>query len=102
MSENSCYLVAGCPGQRELGHLAVWSVSSAKAGNGVDCLRDGRRDTFWQSDGSQPHFVNIQFQRKVELMELHLFLDYKTDESYTPSKVSIRAGTALHDLQVGT
>lgn len=33
---------------REIGHLAVWSVSSAKAGNGVDALRDGRKDTFWQ------------------------------------------------------
>ncbi len=33
---------------REIGHQAVWGVSSAKAGNGVDCLRDGRKDTFWQ------------------------------------------------------
>ena len=35
-------------GLREVGHLATWTVSSAKAGNGVDCLRDGRMDTFWQ------------------------------------------------------
>jgi hypothetical protein len=35
-------------GQQEVGHLAVWSVTSAKAGNGVELLRDGSTDTFWQ------------------------------------------------------
>lgn len=38
---------------------------SAKPGNGVELLRDNREDTYWQSDGVQPHVVNIQFQRKV-------------------------------------
>ena len=33
---------------REIGHLAGWSVTSAKPGNGVELLRDGRNDTFWQ------------------------------------------------------
>jgi len=33
---------------REIGGLATWAVSSAKAGNGVECLRDERLDTFWQ------------------------------------------------------
>lgn len=33
---------------REMGGLAVWSVTSGKPGNGVDMLRDGREDTFWQ------------------------------------------------------
>ena len=35
-------------GKQEVGHLAVWSVTSAKAGNGVELLRDGSTDTFWQ------------------------------------------------------
>ncbi|XP_069861418.1 anaphase-promoting complex subunit 10-like isoform X1 [Dipodomys merriami] len=30
-------------------------------GFGVDRLRDGNLETNWQSDGSQPHLVNIQF-----------------------------------------
>lgn len=34
-------------------------------GNGVDLLRDGRTDTYWQSDGNPPHLINIMFQRKV-------------------------------------
>lgn len=35
-------------GLREVGHLACWSVTSAKPGNGVELLRDGRTDTYWQ------------------------------------------------------
>ncbi len=50
---------------REIGSLAVWSVSSAKPGNGVELLRDNNTDTYWQSDGMQPHMVSIQFQHKV-------------------------------------
>lgn len=50
---------------REIGRLAVWSVTTAKPGNGVELLRDGRDDTYWQSDGAQPHLVNVQFQKKV-------------------------------------
>ena len=37
--------------RREIGDLAVWSLSSAKTGNGVDQIRDGLITTFWQSDG---------------------------------------------------
>jgi hypothetical protein len=32
--------------------------------------------------------------------ELQLLLDYKLDESYTPQRVSVRAGTGCHDLKV--
>ena len=59
---------AGLPSEkshREIGGLAVWTVTSAKPGNGVELLRDGRTDTYWQSDGLQPHLVNLQFQRRV-------------------------------------
>ncbi|KAK9823338.1 hypothetical protein WJX72_002036 [[Myrmecia] bisecta] len=84
---------------RELGKLAVWSVTSAKPGNGVELLRDGQEGTYWQSDGTQPHLVNIQFQKKVRLQELAIYLDYKLDESYTPNKLSVRAGTSFHDLK---
>ena len=83
----------------EIGKLAVWSVTSAKPGNGVELLRDNNLDTYWQSDGAQPHLVNVQFQRKVRIRELALYADYKLDESYTPSKISVRAGNSFHDLR---
>ena len=85
--------------KREVGHLAVWSVASAKPGNGVELLRDDDLATFWQSDGAQPHVVNAQFQHKAELCEIALWCEYKMDESYTPSLISIRAGASCHDLR---
>lgn len=32
----------------EIGNEAVWILSSAKAGNGIEQLRDGDTNTFWQ------------------------------------------------------
>ena len=84
---------------REIGDQAVWSLSTAKPGNGVDQLRDSSTDTYWQSDGPQPHLVNIQFHKKMRIQEIAIYTDYKPDESYTPSKIAIRAGTMFHDLQ---
>ncbi|KAH9778099.1 Anaphase-promoting complex subunit 10 [Citrus sinensis] len=84
---------------REMGKKAAWSVSSCKPGNGVSALRDDNLDTYWQSDGAQPHLVNIQFQKKVKLQLVVLYVDFKLDESYTPSKISVRAGDGFHNLK---
>ncbi|KAL5202727.1 hypothetical protein ABZP36_013679 [Zizania latifolia] len=84
---------------REMAKTAAWSVSSCKPGNGVASLRDDNLDTYWQSDGAQPHLVNIQFQKKVQLQLLVLYVDFKLDESYTPSKISVRAGDGFHNLK---
>ncbi|CAK9322543.1 unnamed protein product [Citrullus colocynthis] len=84
---------------REMGKKAAWSVSSCKPGNGVSALRDDNLETYWQSDGVQPHLVNIQFQKKVKLQLVVLYVDFKLDESYTPSKISIRAGDGFHNLK---
>ncbi|KAK9993587.1 hypothetical protein SO802_023290 [Lithocarpus litseifolius] len=84
---------------REMGKKAAWSVSSCKPGNGVSALRDENLETYWQSDGAQPHLVNIQFQKKVMLQLVVLYVDFKLDESYTPSKISIRAGNGFHNLK---
>ncbi len=36
---------------------------------------------------------------QVKLTALAILLDFKLDESYTPSKISIRAGTTQADLK---
>ncbi|XP_063757237.1 anaphase-promoting complex subunit 10-like isoform X1 [Eleginops maclovinus] len=84
---------------REIGSQAVWSLSSCKPGFGVDQLRDDNLETYWQSDGSQPHLVNIQFRRRTTVKLLCIYADYKSDESYTPSKISVRVGNNFHNLQ---
>ncbi|XP_037087221.1 anaphase-promoting complex subunit 10-like [Pollicipes pollicipes] len=84
---------------REVGNQAVWSLSTCKPGFGVDQLRDHCLETYWQSDGPQPHLINIQFKRKTTIQQVCIYSDFKQDESYTPNRVSIRAGTSFHDLR---
>uniref|UniRef100_A0A0K0FVC7 Anaphase-promoting complex subunit 10 n=1 Tax=Strongyloides venezuelensis TaxID=75913 RepID=A0A0K0FVC7_STRVS len=77
---------------------AVWSLSSCKDGFGINQLLDDQTDLFWQSDGQQPHRVTIEFQKSTEISFLMFYLDFKTDESYTPSKIIIQAGSNAQDM----
>lgn len=79
-------------------HDAVWSVSSAKHGNGVTALLDGSHNTFWQSDGILPHTISIDFPRLTPLLAVALYLDFQQDESYTPRKLRVQAGTHAGDV----
>ena len=54
---------------------------------GVEQIRDDNADTYWQSDGAQPHLINVQFHKKMTVLEVALYLDYSLDESYTPKRV---------------
>ncbi|KAI6711471.1 hypothetical protein JHW43_006027 [Diplocarpon mali] len=85
-------------GLKEIGNLASWTVSSSKPGCGVDALRDDDTGLFWQSDGPQPHHLNIHFSRLVCILSIRLFLDFEADESYTPTRIALLAGTGYHDL----
>ncbi|KAL0481389.1 kinetochore component Apc10 [Acrasis kona] len=95
-------------GLKEIGKQAVWTLSTAKPGNGIAQLRDNNLETFWQSlncsrlkrsDGPQPHFINIQFHKIVKVKEVAFYFDYKKDESYTPQRIIIRAGSSAYDLR---
>ncbi|KAL7551197.1 hypothetical protein ACHAWF_014395 [Thalassiosira exigua] len=87
------------PTVREIGRTASWSLSTAKPGNGVDQLRDSSLDTYWQSDGLQPHYINIQFPRRQTVCAIALYMDFNLDESYTPKRMKVRAGTTFHNLE---
>jgi anaphase-promoting complex subunit 10 len=78
---------------------ASWALSSAKPGNGIEQLLETNPETFWQSDGSQPHTITISFYRKTKISDIWLLFNYKADESYTPQQLSIRIGSSHHDLQ---
>lgn len=39
---------------REIGDDAIWSLSSAKTGNGIEQLRDNNLETYWQSGTAGP------------------------------------------------
>ena len=88
--------------KREIGLLeqgAVWTLSSAKPGNGVDALRDGNFDTYWQSDATQPHTVSVQFQKRATISHVCIYLDFNLDESYTPREIAVKVGMTFHDVE---
>ncbi|KAJ1850569.1 hypothetical protein LPJ73_003392 [Coemansia sp. RSA 2703] len=84
----------------DVSRLASWSASTTKQGFGVANLLDGRPDSFWQSDGTQPHSLTLRFAKRQPLHTLSLYLDYARDESYTPCRIRLLAGSGPHDLQL--
>lgn len=83
---------------KEIGDESVITISTAKSANGVEQLRDNNVETFWQSDGTAPHSINIQFTKKVAVCSVCLYMDYSADESYTAKKLLVKSGTTQHDL----
>lgn len=103
----------------DLSPLANWKLSSSKPGFGLLQLREDSPDSFWQSDGSNngngngsntnnnngmnqngngelntPHLITIQFSKKVAIERISLFTNFSIDESYTPAKIQILAGSS--------
>lgn len=63
------------PDLQEHTHLEgcfLWKTRVLCAGFGVDQLRDDNLETYWQSDGSQPHLVNIQFRYFWKILLNHI------------------------------
>lgn len=55
-------------------------------------LRHPSPTSYWQSDGPQPHLLNIHFFKLVDIERLRVYLDFELDESYTPTKMVFLAG----------
>ncbi|RKO94970.1 galactose-binding like protein, partial [Caulochytrium protostelioides] len=77
---------------REIGAHAVWSLSSAKRGCGLTALLDPSLARFWQSEGAQPHAVRLRFPALVPISYVAVYIDVRQDETYTPSRLALRAG----------
>ncbi|KAG7696886.1 hypothetical protein KL930_002664 [Ogataea haglerorum] len=82
----------------DIGNLAAWGVSTYKQGYGIKELREDSPFSYWQSDGQQPHFITIHFTKRVTVQRLSFYFNYQLDESYTPSKILVLAGSGEHDL----
>lgn len=82
----------------EVGETSSWSVTSAKHGSGVAQLRDNDPRTFWQSDGVQPHTIEVWFPRLTHVTAIAVLLNFAADESYTPRKLIVRTGICASDI----
>lgn len=43
--------------------------------------------------------MSIHFFKLVEIVHIRIFLDFESDESYTPTKIQFLAGMGVHDIQ---
>ena len=79
----------------------AWRNSKMKVVGGAGARARTRRAILCvsRSDGPQPHLINIQFHKKMHIHEIVVYTDFKLDESYTPTRVSVRGGTNFNDLQ---
>lgn len=78
-------------------HLAYWKASSCKSGNGISNAIDDNFDNYWQSDGIQPHTVEVYFSKRMDISLIAMFLTLSADESYTPRIINIHAGNSPSD-----
>ena len=53
---------------------------------------------FWQSDGAPPHFIQCSFERLVQIRQIALYLDFPTDQSYTPIRIQVHWGLSSYPL----
>uniref|UniRef100_A0A7E4ZQ21 Anaphase-promoting complex subunit 10 n=1 Tax=Panagrellus redivivus TaxID=6233 RepID=A0A7E4ZQ21_PANRE len=83
----------------DLTYRGAWTLSSCKIGNGIQQLLDPNIEPYWQSDGPQPHVITIEFPEKTAISYVLMYLDYKIDESYTPSKIHIYTGSSAQDVE---
>ncbi|EKX40589.1 hypothetical protein GUITHDRAFT_52998, partial [Guillardia theta CCMP2712] len=61
-------------------------------------LVDSDMESFWQSDGSRPHWVQFAFPGIVKINKVLVFLDYLKDRSFTPKSISVKIGSSDSDL----
>ena len=88
------------PKMKNVTSQALISVSSCKPGFGVKQLLDPSIDTFYQSDGPQPHQIDIEFKRRTQVSRIELYLDYLQDESYTPKRIVTKVGASPQSLHL--
>ncbi|CUS24221.1 LAQU0S14e02916g1_1 [Lachancea quebecensis] len=89
--------VMSSQGHIDVTNLAYWKASSQKDGNPISRALDDNPNTFWQSDGLQPHTIEVSFSKRVEIVQFALFLSLVVDESYTPQIIKIYAGHSASD-----
>ncbi|KAI5148849.1 anaphase-promoting complex subunit 10 [Enteropsectra breve] len=64
-------------------------LSSCKKGYGVKELMSEESREFWCTEDNLPHSIKIDFPVLTYVYSVNLFLDYNTDDSYTPRVIHV-------------
>lgn len=78
-------------------NLALWKASSSKTGNPIENILNDDPNSFWQSDGGQPHTIDIYFTHRMDIILLSLYFSLASDESYTPKLFKVYVGHSPSD-----
>lgn len=81
-----------------ISNFGYWKPSSSKQNFEIKNALNDKLEDFWQSDGVQPHYVDVYFSKGVEIKKIAIFLSTIADESYTPRLINIYAGHSESDL----
>lgn len=73
-------------------------ASSHKTGHDTRRLVDGNPSTFWQSEGTLPHWIHFELPSSTLIDRVVVELNRDRDESYTPSQVVVLAGPSAQEL----
>lgn len=79
--------------------LAVRWISTSFSQHTVSVLWFCMRLTWGDMCLTSLTLVLIHLRRRTTVKMLCIYADYKSDESYTPSKISVRVGNNFHNLQ---
>ncbi|SMN18044.1 similar to Saccharomyces cerevisiae YGL240W DOC1 Processivity factor required for the ubiquitination activity of the anaphase promoting complex (APC) [Maudiozyma saulgeensis] len=78
-------------------NVALWLASSTKGGSPIENVLNDDPNSFWQSDGGQPHTIDIYFSRRTDIILLALYFSLASDESYTPKLFKLYVGHSPSD-----
>ncbi|CCD26890.1 anaphase promoting complex subunit DOC1 NDAI_0I03220 [Naumovozyma dairenensis CBS 421] len=81
-------------------HLAYWKPSSTKVNFPIENALNHDPNSYWQSDGKQPHRMDIYFSKFMNLKYLAFYLSQFQDESYTPREIKIYYGNGPNDCRL--
>jgi hypothetical protein len=81
----------------DLSAKAALTVSSAA--HLAAKLLDGSLDTYWESQGSRPHWIQFDFPKSVTVQRVLLYMDNAKDDSFTPEKITVMVGSMPNELK---
>ncbi|CAI5450040.1 unnamed protein product [Caenorhabditis angaria] len=83
---------------RDITSDGFFTLSSCSPGFGVHELLNDSHDKWWKTNQNLPHQIWVEFQKKVDVKYLMLYVDYKQDESFCPAELKIELGWSRNDI----
>ncbi|EPR79394.1 Anaphase-promoting complex subunit 10 [Spraguea lophii 42_110] len=74
-------------------------LSSFKKNYGLEQLLSKDESTYWYTDGSLPHYIEISFRKRTYVEYVQILFSFSKDDSYTPDYFEVLVGDTKDTLQ---